>query len=123
MEDVKKFIYLGATVCKRGGCEKDIKAKLGKARGAFAKLNRVWHSSSVSRKTTIRLYETLVKPVLVYCCETWKMNEGDAKKIDMFWNRCLRRIMKIKWQDKIRNRELLERANVERLSGEVGRRR
>ncbi|KAL9956874.1 hypothetical protein ACROYT_G038424 [Oculina patagonica] len=47
----------------------------------------------------------------------------DAKKIDVFQNRCLRRIMKIKWQDKISNRELLERANVERLSEEVGTRR
>ena len=31
--------------------------------------------------------------------------------------------MKIKWQDKISNRELLGRANVERLSEEVRRRR
>ena len=30
--------------------------------------------------------------------------------------------MKIKWQDKISNRELLERANVERLSEEVRKR-
>jgi len=59
----------------------------------------------------------------MYGCETWKMNEGDAKKMDVFQNRCLRRIMKIKWQDKISNRELLERANVERLSEEVRRRR
>ena len=31
--------------------------------------------------------------------------------------------MKIKWQDKVTNRELLERANIERLSEEVRRRR
>ena len=123
LEDVEKFTYLGATVCKQGGGEEDIKARLGKARGAFVKLNRVWSSSSVSRKTKIRLYKTLVKPVLMYGCETWKMNENDAKKIDVFQNQCLRRVMKIKWQDKISNRELLERANVEKLSEEVRRRR
>ena len=87
------------------------------------KLNRVWNFSNVSKKTKIRLYKTLVKPVLMYGCETRKMNEGDAKKIDVFQNRCLRRIMKIRWQDKISNRELLERANVERLSEEIRRRR
>ena len=80
------------------------------------KLNQVWNSSSVSRKTSIRLYKTLVKPVLTYGCETWKMNGGDAKKIYVFQNRCLRRIMKIERQDKISN-------NVERLSEEVRRRR
>ena len=86
LEDVEKFIYLGATVCKQGGGEEDIKARLGKARGAFVKLNQVWNSSSVSRKMKIRLYKTLVKPVLMYGCATWKMNEGDAKKIYVFQN-------------------------------------
>ena len=111
LEDVEKFNYLRATVGKQWGGEEDTKTRLGKARGAFVKLNRVWNSSSLSRKTKIRLYKALVKPVLMYGCETWK--------IDVFQNRCLRRIMKIKWQDKINNRELLERANVERLSEEV----
>ena len=120
LEDVEKFIYLGATVCKQGDGEEDIKAMLGKERGAF--VTRVWNSNSVSRKTKIRLYKTLVKPVLMHGCETWKMNEGDSKKIDVFQKRCLRRIMKIVWQDKISNRELLERANVERLSEELRRR-
>ena len=68
------------------------------------KLDQEWNSSNVSRKTKSRLYKTLVKPVLVYGCETWKMNEGEAKKIDVFQNRCLRKIMKIRWQDKISNR-------------------
>ena len=30
LEDVEKFIYLGATVCKQGGGQEDIKARLGK---------------------------------------------------------------------------------------------
>ena len=123
LEDVEKFTYLGATVCKQGGCEEDVKARLGKARKAFVKLNRIWNSSSVSRKTKSSLYKTLVKPVLVYGCETWKINESHAKKRDVFQNRCLRRVMKIKWQDKISNRALLERANMERLREEIRRRR
>ena len=59
----------------------------------------------------------------MYGYKTWKMNEGDAEKINVFQNRCLRRIMKIKWHDEISNRELLERANMKRLSDEVRRRR
>ena len=59
----------------------------------------------------------------MYGGETGKMNEGNAKKIDVFQNRCLRRIMKIKWQDKISNSDLLEGANVEKLSEEVRKRR
>ena len=47
------------------------------------------------------------------------MNDGDVKKIDVFQNRCLRRIIKIKGQDKVSIRELLERVNVEKLSEEA----
>jgi len=32
----------------------------------------------------MRLYKALIKPVLMYDYETRKMNEGDAKKIDVF---------------------------------------
>lgn len=34
-------------------------------------------------------------------------------------NRSPSRMMKVKWQDKISNRELLERASIERLRGDV----
>ena len=46
-----------------------------------------------------------------------------AKKINVFQNPYLRRLMKIKWQDKVSKRELLERSNMERLSEDVRRRR
>ena len=85
------------------------------------KLNKVWSSSNVTRKTKIRLYKTLVKPVLLCGCETRKMNQDEAKRIDVFQNRCLRRIIKVKWQYKVRNREFLERAYMERLSDNVKR--
>ena len=48
-----------------------------------------------------------------------RKSQGDAKKIDVFQNHCLEKIMKVKWQDKASNRELLERANMERLRDDV----
>ena len=38
----------------------------------------------------LKLYKTLVVPVLLYGCETWKMNKGDDKLVDMFQSKCLR---------------------------------
>ena len=75
-----------------------------------------WSSNSISRRTTVRLYKTLVKPVLMYDCETWKMNKSDENKIDVFQSRCLRRIFKMRWQDRIRNKEVLQMAEMENLS-------
>lgn len=62
--------------------------------------------------TTIRLYRTLITLVLLYGFETWKMNKGNEKRIDVFQNNSLRRILKIKWQDKITTQEILQLSNM-----------
>ena len=62
---------------------KDLKNRRSKARGAFIRLKNMWRSNSISRKTKLRLYKTLAVPVLLYGCETWKMNKGDDKAIDV----------------------------------------
>jgi hypothetical protein len=123
IEEVEEFSYLGATVCKDGGGMKDLKNRLSKARGAFIRLKKIWRSSNISRKTKLRLYKTLVVPVLVYGCETWKMNKGDSKMIDVFNNKCLRRIMKVRWEDHVSTEELLKQANCRSLSSDVKQRK
>ena len=65
-----EFTYLGAKVCKEGGGMKDLKNRRSKARGAFIRLKNMWRFNSISRKAKLRLYKTLVVPVLLYGCET-----------------------------------------------------
>ena len=50
------------------------------------------------------------------------MNMGDDQRIDVS-QQCLRRILKIKWQDHVTTRELLEKAETKFLSEEVKGRR
>ena len=123
IEEVDQFTYLGATVCKEGGGMKDLKNRLSKARGTFVRLGKIWNSNSITRRTKMRLYKTLVMPVLLYGCETWKMNKEDNKAVDVFHNRCLRRIFRIHWEDHISTAKLLERAEMRPLSDEVKLRR
>ena len=51
------------------------------------------------------------------------MNKCDENKIDVFQSRCLRRIFKIRWQERITNKEVLKMAEIENLSEDVRRRR
>ena len=37
-------------------------------------------------RSKLRLFNTLVKPVLLYGSETWKINEGDNRKLDTFFS-------------------------------------
>ena len=65
----------------------------------------------------------LVVPVLLYACETYKMHKRDNKKIDIFQNKCLRKILEVRWQDHVSTEELLEWAEMEPLSRDVKSRR
>ena len=121
--EVETFNYLGATICKEGGGMKDIKNRPSKARGLFVRLKKIWNAKSISTRTKLRLYKTLVVPVLLYGCETWSMNKGDDKRIDVFYNTYLRRILRIDWKDHVTTQELLEKAGMKPLSKEVKRRR
>jgi len=64
-DQVDRFVYLGATVSKERGGTENIDNRVVKARGVFLRLKNICSSHSISR-----LYKTLVKPVLMYGCET-----------------------------------------------------
>ena len=68
VEDVEKFPYLGDTVDKEGGGSKDIMNRLQKARRAFQRLGKMWAAKGIGRRTKIRLFKTLIQPVLLYGC-------------------------------------------------------
>ena len=42
IEEVLEFTYLGSVVAPGGGTEQDVKSRISKARGAFARLHKVW---------------------------------------------------------------------------------
>ena len=111
LEDVEEFTYLGSTVDNTGGTDKDVKARIGKARTAFTLLGKIWKARNIAEKTKLRIFNTNVKSVLLYGAETWKMTKGLQKKLQVFINRCLRRILKIYWPRKISNEELWRRTN------------
>ena len=51
------------------------------------------------------------------------MNKGDEKMVDVFRNRCLRRIFRICWQDHVSTEMLLERSRMKTQSEEIKWRR
>ena len=109
LEEVDSFTYLGSIVDKQGGTDADIKIRIRKARIAFQQLKNIWTSRNLSYKTKIRIFNTNVKSVLLYGAETWRTTINTNKKLQTFINSCLRRILKIRWPETIRNEELWKR--------------
>jgi hypothetical protein len=104
VEFVENFTYLGSSVAANGAINHELSTRIAKAAGAMRKLQqRLWHRRSISLKTKLRMYNTLVLSVLLYGCETWQLRTQDSKRIDVFDNQCLRSILGIRWFHHITN--------------------
>ena len=60
-------------------------------------LGRVWRQRNLSLATKLRLYETCVLSVLLYCSESWTLLKADVDRLQAFHMRSLRRILGIHW--------------------------
>ena len=119
IKDVESFVYLGSTITKQGGTFADVTSRIGKTRGAFIMLKKVWTSKEISTETKMRIFNTNVQSVLFYGCEKWKTTAKVQRRLQTFLNTCLRRIFGIRWFDRERNEVLWERAGQEPVSKQI----
>jgi hypothetical protein len=69
-------------------------------------------SRLLSRNVKVKIYKTIILPVVLYGCETWSLTLKEGHRLRVFENRVLRRIfgpnrhdMTGKWR-KLHNEEL-----------------
>ena len=67
----------------------------------------IWRCRYLCRRTKIRIFRSLVLPVLLYGCETWTLNGDLERRINALGTTCLRRIMGYRWYDLVSNERLL----------------
>ena len=92
LEEVSSFKYLGATLTKDGTCKTEIHIWIATATAAMARLTRVW-KSNISFQTNFKLYKSLVISILLYWCETWTLLTETERRIQVFENKCLKKLL------------------------------
>jgi hypothetical protein len=100
-----------------------VRRRVAMASTQFKRLTNIWQNRNISRKTKTSLFKSLVLSVLLYGCETWKLTKGEERKLDIFQTKCLRKICKIRWQQHISNKLVLDMTEVEKISEVLRRRR
>ncbi|KAG7296524.1 hypothetical protein JYU34_020306 [Plutella xylostella] len=113
LKQVDKFRYLGSTLTAKGDLDAELNSRIGAASAAFGKLQlKLFRSHDIKRSTKIAVYMAIVLPNLLYSAETWCVYRKHIRILDRFHLKCLRDILNIKWSDRVRNTEVLRRANV-----------
>lgn len=93
------------------GDAEDINRRKQLSQAALNKLQCLWKGKIISLKTRMKLYNTLVKSILLYNASTWGMNETTKNGIDAFHRKQLRQILGIRFPRKISNKQLYKKCN------------
>jgi hypothetical protein len=109
---VSQFKYLGTTVKNQNLIQEEIKRRLNSGNACYHSVQSLLSSRLLSKNLKIRLYKTIILPVVLYGCETWSLTLKEEHRLRVFENRVLRRIFGPKrdevtgeWR-KLHNKEL-----------------
>jgi hypothetical protein len=72
--------------------EEEIKRRLNSGNVCYHSVQNLLSSLLLSKSLKIRLYKTIILPVVLYGCETWSLTLREEHKLGVFENRVLRRI-------------------------------
>ena len=93
LERVEKFKYLGTTLTNQNSIQEEIKSRLRSGNVCYQLVQNLLSSSLLSKYFNIKIYRTIILPVVLYGCENWSLTLSEELRLRVFENRVLRRIL------------------------------
>jgi hypothetical protein len=91
-EQVKSFKYLESTVNTDNAIEEEIKERIALGNKAFFANKMMFESKLISKKAKLKLYCSVIRPVVKYVCETRTLKETLISRLMVFERKVLRKI-------------------------------
>ncbi|KAJ4440905.1 hypothetical protein ANN_10753 [Periplaneta americana] len=83
-EEVEKFKYLGATVTNINYTREEIKRRIIMGNACYYSVEKLLSSSLVSKNLKVRIYKTVILPVVLYGCETWTLTLKEEQRLRVY---------------------------------------
>jgi hypothetical protein len=91
-EDAPKFGYLGTTLRDENHMHKEIKSRLNSGNACYHSVQSLLPSHLLSRNLKVKMYKTVILPVVLYGRGTWSLTLREENRLRVFENRVPRRI-------------------------------
>ena len=92
VDQVRSFSYLGTIMNGNNTLEEKIRERIVKGNKAFYANRAPFKSKLVSRKSKLKLYWSVIRPVVVYGCGTWALKGNIIQRLSVFERKILRNI-------------------------------
>ncbi|BHF70267.1 hypothetical protein SprV_0301331700 [Sparganum proliferum] len=113
LQVVENFLYLGRTLSRNTKIDDEVANWISKASEAFGRLQSTfWNRHGFLLSTKLKMYKVIILPTLLYGAETWTVYTKQARRLNHIHLSCLRRILRLDWQDRIPDTDVLERTGI-----------
>ena len=89
---MEEFKYLGTTLTNQNSIQGEIKCRLKLGNACYYSVQNLLSTSLLSKTLKIKIYRTIILPVVLYGCKTWSLTLREESRLRVFENRVLRRI-------------------------------
>jgi hypothetical protein len=92
LENPATFKNLGTTLTNQNDIHDEIKSRLNSGNACYYSVRNLLSSRLMSKNLKIKIYKTIILPVVLDGCETWSLTLRGEHRLTVFENRVLRRI-------------------------------
>ena len=89
---MEEFKYLGTTFRNQNSIQEEIKRRVSSGNACYHLVQNL-STSFLSKNSEIKVYRTIIMPIVLYGCETWLLTLREECRLRVFENRVLRRIL------------------------------
>ena len=83
---------MGLALTDQNSIQEEIKRRVKSEKAYYNSVQNLLSSGLLSKNTKIKIYRTIILPVVLYGCETWSLTLREERRLRVFEDRELRRI-------------------------------
>jgi hypothetical protein len=84
--------YLGTTIKNQNLIQEELKRRLSSGNACYHSVQSLLSSRLLSKNLKMKIYKTIILPVILYGRETWSLTLKEEHRLRVFENKMLRRI-------------------------------